>query len=391
MSEITVPVGPQHPALKEPESFKITLEGERIKRVDLRIGYVHRGIEKACENRTFLQDIYLLEKVCGICSHAHTTAYLLAVEEILNAEVPPRATAIRIIMCELERIHSHLLWLGVAAHEIGFDTLFMYSWHDREIIQDLLEGISGNRVHYAMNTIGGVRRDISDKMVKKMLAGMKKIEERTKYYIDIASSEETFLSRTVGVGILEKDVGIKKCVVGPTVRASGIKHDARFDDPYLGYDDLNYNMITQDTKDVQGRVVVRALEVLESVSIIRQVLDDFPSGDLKQKLPTKVPEGESVSVVEAPRGEDIHYVRSKNSTKPDRVKVRAPSLANLFAVPDMLEGDTLADVPLVIAAIDPCMSCTDRYTVVDLDKGTQGVVTKQELQKRAFDKYGRVD
>ncbi len=157
---VRVPIGPQHPALKEPESFMVDLQGEKISAVTLRLGYNHRGIEKGCEERTYVQDVYLVERVCGICSHSHSTAFVQAVEEIAGLELPGRAKYIRTLIAELERVHSHLLWLGVAGHEIGFDTLLMYTWRDRELVMDLLAEITGNRVNYGINTIGGVRRDV---------------------------------------------------------------------------------------------------------------------------------------------------------------------------------------------------------------------------------------
>jgi membrane-bound hydrogenase subunit alpha len=169
MANIKVPMGPQHPALKEPASFDLILEGEQIIDSVIKLGYNHRGIEKACEGRSYTQAVYLAERICGICSHSHSTAFVHAVEEIAGVEVPLRAQYIRGIVSELERVHSHLLWLGVAGHEVGFDTLFMYSWRDRELVMDILALISGNRVNYGMNTIGGVRRDIDAEQAKKIL------------------------------------------------------------------------------------------------------------------------------------------------------------------------------------------------------------------------------
>jgi NADH-quinone oxidoreductase subunit D len=182
MGRIKIPVGPQHPALKEPESFTLYLEGERIAASNVTLGYNHRGIEKACEGRTYIEDLYLIERVCGICSHSHSTCFISAVEEIAKLEIPKRAKYIRTIIGELERIHSHLLWLGVAAHEIGFDTLFMYSWRDREVVMDILAMLTGNRVNYGINKIGGVRRDISEEQKEQILKAVETLEERTKYY-----------------------------------------------------------------------------------------------------------------------------------------------------------------------------------------------------------------
>ena len=182
MVEITVPIGPQHPALKEPVNFKVFAEGETIVRLELDVSYNHRGIEKAAEQRDFIRVVPLLERVCGICSHSHGTVFVKGVEEIMGLEIPPRAQYIRTIIAELERLHSHLLWLGVAAHEIGFNTLFMWTWGDREVVQDILEELTGNRVNYGMNEIGGVRRDIPPSQVKKTLSLLPKLDERLAKY-----------------------------------------------------------------------------------------------------------------------------------------------------------------------------------------------------------------
>ena len=280
MHKVMIPIGPQHPALKEPESFLVALKGEKITDFAVRLGYNHRGIEKACEERTYLQDVYLTERICGICSHVHATAFVQAVEEIAALDVPKRALYIRTIVGELERIHSHMLWLGVAAHEIGFDTLLMYTWRDREIVMDLLATITGNRVNYGMNTIGGVRRDITAEQKKEVLAGLKKLEERTKYYIDVATKETTIIKRLSGVGVLSKNDALKLGAVGPTARASGVDRDTRRDDPYAAYGELDFKVITDDHCDVYGRTLVRCGELMEAYKITRQALNDMPDGPI---------------------------------------------------------------------------------------------------------------
>jgi NADH-quinone oxidoreductase subunit D len=365
MANVKIPIGPQHPALKEPESFLISLDGERIKDVGIRLGYNHRGIEKAAENRTYVQDVYLLERVCGICSHSHSTAFVNAVEEIAGLQIPPRAKYIRTLVSELERIHSHLLWLGVAGHEIGFDTLLMYSWRDREIVMDILAMLTGNRVNYAVNTIGGVRRDVDEDQKAQILKAVDQLEERTKYYIEVATQERTLIDRLLGVGRLSREEALTLGAVGPTARASGVARDTRKDDPYSAYPDLDFKVITDDHCDVYGRTLVRVGELMESYSMIRQVLAKMPSGDIVVRAPRRIPAGEAISRYEAPRGEDIHYVKGNGTDKPERVRVRAPTLANLQVVSRMLEDNNLADVPIVIAAIDPCFSCTDRMIRVD--------------------------
>ncbi|MDD2927577.1 MAG: nickel-dependent hydrogenase large subunit, partial [Candidatus Omnitrophica bacterium] len=358
--DFKIPIGPQHPALKEPEGFSVALKGEKILGVDIRLGYNHRGIEKAAEERTYVQDIYLIERVCGICSHSHSTCFVQAVEEIAGLAVPIRALYIRTIIAELERIHSHLLWLGVAGHEIGFDTLLMYSWRDREVVMDILAAITGNRVNYGMNTIGGVRRDIDAQQTEDILKALTILEERTKYYIEVATQETTIIKRLSGVGILSREDVLRLDAVGPTARASGVKRDVRADDPYAAYAELSFKVITDDHADVYGRTVVRVKELMESYKIIRQALKNLPAGPLTVRAPRKIPVGEAISRYEAPRGEDVHYVKSNGTEKPERVKIRAPTLANVQAVKHMLRDRYLADMPIVVAAIDPCFSCTDR-------------------------------
>jgi NADH-quinone oxidoreductase subunit D len=368
-SKFKIPMGPQHPALKEPESFSIALKGEKIMGVDIRLGYNHRGIEKACEERTFVQDVYLIERVCGICSHSHSTAFVQGVEEIAGLIVPPRAQYIRTLIGELERVHSHLLWLGVAGHEIGFDTLLMYTWRDREIVMDILALLSGNRVNYGMNMIGGVRRNVTEEQAQDILKGVKTLEERTKYYIEVATQETTIIKRLSGVGVLKKDDALRLGAVGPTARASGVEYDVRRNDPYAAYAELDFNVITDTNSDVYGRTIVRVKELLESYKMIRQCLKNLPNGPIAVKAPRKIPAGEAISRYEAPRGEDVHYIKSNGGEKPERVKVRAPTLANIQAVKHMLKDRYLADMPIVVAAIDPCFSCTDRLVSV---KGNAG-------------------
>jgi NADH-quinone oxidoreductase subunit D len=357
---VTIKIGPQHPALKEPASFTLLLAGEKIMESSVRLGYNHRGIEKACEQRSFLQAMYLLERVCGICSHSHSSCFVQAVEEIAKVEVPRRAVYIRTVVAELERIHSHLLWLGVAGHEVGFDTLLMYTWRDREVVMDLLAALTGNRVNYGINTIGGVRRDISESQKADILKAMDILEERTKYYIGIATTEMTLIKRLSGVGTVSHDDAIRLGAVGPTARASSVDRDVRRDDPYAAYSELTFKVITSTENDVYGRAVVRVLELMECYSIVRQLIKNMPDGPLTVKVPRKIPAGQAVSRYEAPRGEDVHIVRSAGSEKPDRVKVRAPTLANVQVVSHMLKNQYLADLPIVVAAIDPCFSCTDR-------------------------------
>jgi len=389
MPRVTIPIGPAHPSLKEPESFHITVEGERIFSAEVKLGYNHRGIEKAAEDRTFVQDIHLIERVCGICSHAHSTAFCMAVEEVAGLQLPARAQHIRTLVAELERIHSHLLWLGVAGHEIGFDTLLMYSWRDREPVMDLLAMLTGNRVNYGINTIGGVRRDVTREQLEQVVSALGVLEERTKYYTELARTDSTLRQRLKGVGHLSHDDAVRLGAVGPTARASAVDRDTRRDDPYLAYAGLDFRVVTDDHEDVYGRTLVRLGELGESYRIIRQLAATMPDGPLKVKAPRKIPAGEAIVRYEAPRGENLHYVRGNGTDRPERVKVRAPTLANTASVSKMMEENYLADVPIIVAAIDPCFSCTDRAIRVDDPARGPEVLSWRELRARGVDHYRR--
>jgi NADH-quinone oxidoreductase subunit D len=391
MSEkVVIPIGPQHPSLKEPACFTITLEGEKVVGAVVGVGYNHRGLEKACESRTYIQNIYIIERVCGICSHAHGTAFCQGVEDLAGVEIPRRAAYIRSLMGELERLHSHLLWLGVAGHEIGFDTLFMYAWRDREHVMDILAMLGGNRVNYGINTIGGVRRDIEPHHIEEIRKVVDIIEEQNKYYINLALGEVTLAARLAGVGRLSHEDALKYGAVGPVARAAGVAEDVRVADPYAAYDEIPVEIVTDDHADVFGRTVVRVKEIMESINMIRFMLDNMPDGDIAVKVPRKIPEGEVISRYEAPRGEDVHYIRANNTDIPDRVRVRAPTEANWHGMAHMLEGDYLADVPIIVAAIDPCYSCTDRAIVLDnRDDGTLSVTDWKGLRQYSIDWYAK--
>jgi len=387
-ANLQVPIGPQHPALKEPTSFMLTLSGEKIMKAGIRLGYNHRGIEKACEARTYIQDLYLVERICGICSHSHATAFSMAVEECAQLEVPRRASYIRSLVGELERVHSHLLWLGVAGHEVGFDTLLMYTWRDREVVMDLLAMLTGNRVNYGINTIGGVRRDVTSEQKLKILEGVAVLEERTKYYITVATEEVTLARRLSGVGALSHDDAIRLGAVGPTARASDVPRDCRKDDPYAAYIEVPVNVVTDNHNDVYGRTLVRCGELMECYRLIRQLVENLPEGPIAVKAPRKIPAAEAFVRYEAPRGEDVHYVKSNGTEKPERVKVRAPTLANVQAVAHMLKDGYLADLPIVVAAIDPCFSCTDRLIEVE-GSARGGIMTWGQLRAYGIEWHRR--
>lgn len=360
MSRMTIPIGPQHPLLKEPLSLMLEADGERIVKAGLRIGYVHRGIEHLCQQRSYIQNEHLFERVCGICSHVHTTTYCQAVEALLGIRIPPRAAYIRVLLCELERIHGHLLWLGVLAEAIGFTTIFMYAWRDREIILDLMEELSGGRVSHAANTIGGVRIDVSPEQVRLLKRQLAAFEEQMDLFRGLVDRDRSFRLRTQNVGHMNLEMVHAHGVVGPTARASGCTVDVRRAAPYAAYPWLAFEVISASGGDVWSRAQVRLREITQSLRICDQVIQDLPEGPLSVSAPQRVPSGEVVTRCEAPRGELFYYVRSDGSERPARIKVRTPTLPMLMVMCDLLPGLETADVAAVIAGADLCIACADR-------------------------------
>ncbi len=354
-----IPIGPYHPALEEPYKIELVCEGETVRDAELKVGFNFRGIEYLAERRNYIQDIALLERICGICSNVHTLNFCLAVERLTGLRVPERAQYIRVVIAELERLHSHILWAGIAAEVIGFQTMFMTCFALREKVMDVLEAISGNRVNYAMNCIGGVNRDILE--VGDILRAVDSIEkEANRTLIPIFTTDRTVQARCSGVGILSAEQALAWGAVGPTARASGLAQDIRKAAPYAAYGQLDFSVPVQTAGDVRARLVVRALEIVESCRLIRQALKDLPGGPWRGPAFFEVPAGEAISRIEGPRGEVFYSVTSDGSEIPQRVRVRTPSFANMPTVRLMLKDATLADAPLIQASIDPCYSCTDR-------------------------------
>ncbi len=383
-----IPIGPQHPALKEPGHFEFTVDGEIVTDASVRLGYVHRGIEKATESRSWVQNLYLLERVCGICSHTHATAYCLGVEKLAGVTAPPRAQAIRSLIAELERIHSHLLWLGVAAHEAGFDTLFMTSWRDRETVMDMLESLTGNRVNYSANVIGGVKIDIDDTQRNVISEGIDYLEERGHFYLNVVTTDTVFLQRTRGIGMTTLEQAETLGLVGPTARASGVTRDIRVEVPYTAYDDFPVNVVLDTAGDLEARFVVRIKELFESIRLIRQILEKLPEGELHARVPRRIKEGETISRVEAPRGELFYFIKSNGTDMPERIKIRTPTMCNMASVAVLAIGHHLADMPMILAGIDPCFSCNDRAVVVKQDDGGDSW-TWERLRQHGIDYYRR--
>jgi membrane-bound hydrogenase subunit alpha len=396
-----IPIGPIHPALKEPVKFNFEIEGEKIVDVGVELGHVHRSVEWASTRRNPVQILYLAERICGICSYCHPMAFSLATERAAGIDVPIRAQYIRVVHQELERICSHVLWAGVAAHEIGFDTVLFLTWQVREAALDLTEYLTGNRVTKAITMVGGVRRDITLDMhgyINEKLAVVKdNFEKLRKIFLE----DKTFKLRSQGIGVLTEKKALELCAVGPTTRASGVKKDVRIDQPYFAFGDFDIDYMTPDiitgevNGDVYDRIIVRLLEVKQSVELIEEAIKNMPEGEIvaEPKLvkllnQLKKLEGEGIGRMEAPRGEVFHYVKYMGADAPYSWKVRAPTYSNVLPWIPMLMGEQIADIPIVAASTDPCMSCTNRVGIVK--NGRRSYLTNEELHRLSVEKTRRL-
>jgi NADH-quinone oxidoreductase subunit D len=384
-----IPVGPYHPLQEEAEFFQLHVEGETVVDMDVRISYTHRGIEKTVETKTYDQGPFAVERVCGICSGSHPLAYCQAVEDIVGEPAPDRALYLRTIVQELERIHSHLLWLGLAGHFIGYNTVFMWAWRYREPVLDLLEATTGSRINYATSKVGGVRRDMTREQLDLLLAGMDQVVGPTEMLTKAVLDDPVLHVRLKGVGTLTKQAVREYGCVGPTARASGVAIDVRRDDPYAAYDRLDWKVITQEAGDVFAKTVVRCLEILESVKMVKQAVREIPEGPIDAGFEA-IPEGEGVGHVEAPRGETFHYIRSDGSNYPYRHKIRAPSYVNVPSFKASCIGQTVSDVCLALAAVDPCYSCTERVAAVIDSRTRKRVLSFNDLVRLSQEKTRRL-
>jgi len=381
--KVVIPIGPYHPLQEEPEFYQLTVDGETVVDIDVRIGYVHRGIEKIAESKSYHKIIFLVERICGICSTSHPIACVQAIEDIGNIEVPERALYIRTIVAELERLHSHLLWLGLAGHFLGYNTVWMWAWKYRETVCDLFEAITGNRQNYGMMKVGGVQRDIEDEHIPAIMKGMDSTIVALDMFKGAVLDDPVLAARLKGVGILTKEDAISYGALGPVSRASGVDKDVRRDEPYAAYDKVKWNVITQKEGDVFAKAVIRILEMYESADIIRQCVRKMPKGPIDSN-PKEIPVGEGIGHAEAPRGEVFHYVRSDGTNSPARYKVRAPTYMNFPTFKSTVIGETISDATIILAAIDPCYCCTERLTVVDTAK--KKLCTPEELIRLSQEK-----
>jgi len=358
MARTIIPFGPQHPVLPEPVHLDLVVEDEKVVEARPSIGFIHRGLEKLVEKKDYQEFTYIAERICGICSFIHGQTYCQAVETLMNLPVPPRAHYLRTIWGEFSRLHSHLLWLGLMADALGFESLFMHSWRVRERVLKIIEATTGGRVIFGTCKVGGVRRDIGPEAAADILKELDGIESDMREITRVFLKDRSVKDRMCGVGVLTKEEAYELGCVGPTLRASGVSQDMR-QLGYAAFHELRFEPVTRTDGDSYARCAVRCGELFQSVDLIRQAFARLPGGDIAVKV-TGNPNGEHIARTEQPRGEVVYHLKANGTKKLQRFRVRTPTFANLPALLKVLQGCELADVPVLVLTIDPCISCTER-------------------------------
>ena len=354
-----IPFGPQHPVLPEPIHLDLVIEDEKVLEAIPSIGFIHRGLEKLVEKKDYTQMVYVIERICGICSFGHGWGYCAAVEGAMNVKIPERAEYLRTILHELSRLHSHLLWLGLLADAFGFESLFMHCWRVRETILDILEKTTGGRVIFSICKAGGLRKDIDDKTLVEIVNTLKGIRKDIKDLTDVFLEDDSVKNRMCGVGVLSKEDAEELCAVGPVARGSGVVQDMRLTDNHGAYKYLDFEPVIEEAGDCYARCKVRIGEVFQSIDLIEKAVEQIPEGDVSVDVKGNV-EGEYITRMEQPRGEAFYYAKGAGSKFLQRMRVRTPTNMNIPALVKTLQGCELADVPILVLTIDPCISCTER-------------------------------
>jgi ech hydrogenase subunit E len=355
---IQIPLGAQHISLLEPVRFKFECENEKIVGVDSDVGFVHRGIEKACTSKFKYDSIgYVVARICGLCAITHSLAYTLAVEQLLEGEVSQKAQYLRILLVELDRIHSHMLCLSHTCENAGFEAMFMQIMGDREYVMDLQEMITGNRVQFDYISIGGVNRDIDSEIIAKIKQNLSIVKEKTKGYLEEFESNWSLSLKFKKVGVLSSDEAYQYNAIGPLARASGLLSDIRLESGILPYNEIGFELQSQNGGDIHSRNLVRIYEIFNSIEMCLNIIDNLPIGEIQTKLKGK-PKGESIVRIEAPRGELMYYLKGESKVILNRVRIKTPTFSSIPAFVEVFKGSQYADAPAILASFDPCMSCT---------------------------------
>lgn len=353
-----IPFGPQHPVLPEPIHLDLVIEDEKVIEAVPSLGFIHRGLELLVEKKDFHQMVYIAERICGICSMIHGMGICCGIERIMKIDIPERAEFLRVIWSEMSRIHSHLLWLGLAADAAGYESLFMHSWRIREKILEIIEKTTGGRVIFGVCKVGGTRRDIENNEIPGILSALKAIEEDYRDIAKVFRDDYTIKNRFSGVGFLSKKDAYELGAVGPTLRGSGVSSDMR-QTGYSAYRHLDFEPVTETSEDCYGRCLVRVREIFQSFNLIYKAAEKMSGGPVDIKV-TGNPDGEYFTRLEQPRGEVVYYIKGNGTQNLERFRARTPTFANIAPLVRMLAGCELADVPVIVLSIDPCISCTER-------------------------------
>lgn len=355
---INIPLGSQHISLLEPVRFKFECENEKIIGVDSDVGFVHRGIEQACTTKFKYDSIgYVVARICGLCAITHTLAYTTAVENLLEGKVSLKVKYLRILLVELDRIHSHMLCLSHTAENAGFEAMFMQIMGDREYVMSIQEKLTGNRVQFDFISIGGVNRDLTSEIANDIKEKLSIIKDKVNGYIEEFTSSWSLSLKFENIGKLSLDDAYIYNAIGPLARAAGLKTDVRAESNYLPYDDIGFKMQTAHNGDINSRNIVRLNEILNSIEMCENIIDGLPQGEIFTKLKGK-PNGESIVRLEAPRGELMYYIKGDGKSMLNRVRIKTPTFACIPAFMEVFKGSNYADAPAILASFDPCLSCT---------------------------------
>jgi NADH-quinone oxidoreductase subunit D len=384
---VTINMGPQHPSTHGVLRLVVELDGEVVKKVVPHLGYLHRGMEKIAESMTYHQFIPYTDRLDYLAPLSNNVAFVLAVEKLIGLEVPPRCRAIRVLCCEIARISAHLLWLGTGALDLGAATVFFHTFRERETLYNFIEMITGTRLTTSYPRVGGLARDIPEKLLPQLQKFLETFPATLKEYEDLLTRNKIWLKRTENIGKISAADAIELGLSGPNLRASGVEYDVRKAFPYSGYEQYRFDVPTGGTGDCYDRYLVRIEEMRQSVEILKQVVATLPAGpvnadDPKVVLPTKrkvltsmeelihqfiivtegfpAPTGEVYQAIEAPKGELGFYIKSEGEKSPYRMKIRSPSFVSLQAVPLMSEGMMVSDLIAIVASLDPVMGEVDR-------------------------------
>ncbi len=355
---INIPIGSQHISLLEPVRFNFTTENEKIVGIDWDVGFVHRGIEKACTQKFEYKQIgYVVARVCGLCAISHSLAYTYAIEKLLGVELNKKIQYLRILMLELDRIHSHMLCLSHTVENAGFEGMFMKIMGNRELVMEIQEAISGNRIQFDFVSIGGVNRDLDKDVEKQLLHNIKLLDNKIDDLIEKFQNNWSLSLKFKGIGMLSKEDAYFYNATGPLARATGAKIDTRLENSFMPYEEVGYETILGEGGDIHARNLVRLHEIKNSIKMILNIVEGLPEGEIQVK-PKGKPKGEVLVRLEAPRGEIFYYIRGEGENMLSRVRIKTPTFSQVPVFIKIFKGANYADAHAILASFDPCMSCT---------------------------------